>query len=181
MTLPCKTGWTPRFGGLVVTAERGVLAERMDADVPAHLTLGAILLREPTTNNSERITTFIGETYSGEVYRGQRHNSSPYKNRTNFIGEKRPNFVGDYCNLPHSLSAFLPRWQIASKITWLGRIVYFLFLLDERREHKADYVPCSETGRKGQESRPGRGLCRVVARGYGAGEGRGSGLKSSRS
>ena len=56
--------------------------------------------------------------------------------------------------------------------------VYFFFLLDERREHKADYVPCSKTACKGQKSRPGKGLCRVVARGYGRGWGRGIGLKS---
>ena len=139
MTLPCKTGCTPRFGGLVVTAERGVLAERMDADVPAHLSawerfcsvsLRQIILKE--------LRHLLVKHTAGRFIEVSAITQHLITNRTNFIGEKRPNFVGAYtkeqcrkswqikwlgqckiamkiCNLPHALSAFLPRYLSACR------------------------------------------------------------------
>ena len=68
--------------------------------------------------------------------------------------------------------------QNTSKFTWLGRGVYFFFLLDERREHKADYVPWSEGAARGENSGLTGGYVESWQGVMELGEGRRFGLKS---
>ena len=79
----------------------------------------------------------------------------------NSVAEKRPNML-----------------EIASKITWLGRIVYFALLLDERKEHKADYVPWSKRPARGKKDGRAGGYVESWQGVRRRGEGRGFGLKS---
>ena len=56
--------------------------------------------------------------------------------------------------------------------------VYFFFLLDERREHKADYVPSSEGAARGKKDGRAGGYVESWQGVRRRGEGRGFGLKS---
>jgi hypothetical protein len=68
--------------------------------------------------------------------------------------------------------------KIASKITWLGQGSIFFFLLDERREHKADYVPYLEGAARGKKDGLTGGYVESWQGVRRRGDGPGIGLKS---